>query len=250
MNQDKLANFLRDVSNWRWDEFVLAENDGKYSTNESMVFGLIRACVLQKMDAIKLSLNRMDGKLKTPIRIEMPKVYYLFPNAKPPEALPEKTLDVASDPTPEALEGQVITPHVIDQPERDLPSMSLREALSDMADQPRQLPTGIINLALQTEQWIKKNAPQPREIPMVKSVVAAHLLVMAQNRDITALTEVFDQIDGKLVETLQVVGDDMYLTSYSETAPEGAYLNKDGVVEIEATQSQDLWAQKLNKGVV
>jgi hypothetical protein len=39
--------------------------------------------------------------------------------------------------------------------------------------------------------------------------VAAHLLILAQKRNIDALTEVFDQIDGKLAEVLQILGEDI-----------------------------------------
>ena len=114
-----------------------------------------------------------------------------------------------------------------------------------MADYPRELPEAIIKQAEIVHQAVNDKAPMPDEIPRVKSVVAAHLLVMAQARNIDALGEVFDQIDGKLAETIQILGDDLYITSYAASAPAGAYLNDDGVVEIEATVAQNLWAEKL-----
>jgi hypothetical protein len=255
MSADKLANFLREASNWSWEEFAKAEKNPKFTTNESVIFSLIRACAMQNLSAIKMSLNRIDGKLKTPIKIEYPKVFYLYPNASVPEKLEKPK--TAEDPTTvnqveQIMEGgELTTPEPIEQPkaesEADLPSMGLRETLIKMADYPRELPQAIVDLALQTEQWIRKAAPKPDEIPKVKSVVAAHLLIMAQNRNIDALTEVFDQIDGKLVETLQIIGEDMYLASYSDTPPEGAYLNKDGIWEIEAVSVQNMWAEKLGK---
>lgn len=252
---EKLGRFLKEASNWEWDEFARAELNKKYTTNEAIIFALIRACTLEKIEAIRIALNRLDGKLKTPIKIELPKVFYIFPNATldPGDMKKEIVKHNAREKNlkhlpggVEILEGEVIPPKEEEKkPEVDLPSLNLRETLAEMANYPRELPEGIVKLALETEQWLKKNGPKPFEIPKVKSVVAAHLLIMAQNRNIDALTEVFDQIDGKLVETIQLIGDDIYITSYIETAPPGAKLNADGVPQIEAETAQRLWAQKL-----
>jgi hypothetical protein len=131
--------------------------------------------------------------------------------------------------------------------EQDLPSMGFRETLAAMSDYPRDVPEMITAFALQTEQWMREQAPEPENIPMVKSVVAAHLLIMAQSRNMDAIGEVFDSIDGKLVETLQVLGEDIYINIYSEHAPPGAVPNADGVLQIEATQAQEQWANKLGR---
>lgn len=258
MSSDKLGKFLREVSNWQWDEFCKAEHDKTYTSNQAMIFALVRACSMQKMEAIKMSLNRLDGKLKTPIRLEFPKIYYLFPNATLAEGEQVEQPLIDGEPAHEVIThyekkevttGDLLPPPLPETPPEaeDLPSMSLRETLTKMSDYPRELPEAIIALAQQTEWAMRDKVPMPEdlEIPRVKSVVAAHLLVLAQKRNVDALGEVFDQIDGKLVETIQVVGEDIYITSYSTVAPDGAKLNKDGVLEIEATQAQDLWAQKL-----
>ena len=248
-NSSKLANFLREVSNWNWEEFCRAENDPKFTSNEAMIFAVIRACAMEKLDAIKLALNRIDGKLATPVRVEMPKVFYRYPNATLPEgatssvpAQLDEPLHVASSEIEVFQPGEPST-----EEEPDLPSLSLRQTLTKMADHPRQVPDAIIDFATKTQQWLKGNEPEPEEKPLVKSVVAAHLLRLAQDRNVDALSEVFDQIDGKLVETLKVLGDDIYITRYELQAPDGAYLNAQGVLEIEAPQAQDLWAKKLGK---
>lgn len=251
MSENKLGNFLREVSNWQWDEFVIAESDKAYTSNQAMIFALIRSCTMQKMDAIKMSLNRLDGKLKTPIKIETPKIFYLFPNATLPEAevvehekLPEG--EKVSHEKAVPITGEVLPPEA--EPtmdDNDLPSLSLRQTLTKMADYPRELPEAIIAQAEVVHQAVQGKTPMPKEIPRVKSVVAAHLLILAQARNIDALGEVFDQIDGKLAETIQILGDDLYITSYVANAPPGAYLNEDGVIEIEATVAQNMWAEKL-----
>lgn len=260
MSSEKLGTFLQEVANWDWREYVLAEGDKTYSSNQAIIFALIRACAMQKLPAIKVAVSRLDGKLKTPIKIEMPKVYHLYPYAKlaapdvPAQPSLEKSAQfavVTSDPETvnEVVTGELMMPqrHEPQGEPKDLPSMNFRETLAEMGDYPRELPEAIIQLALQTEQALRNQAPMPAEVPKVKSVVAAHLLTMAQNRNLDAITEVFDQIDGKLVETLQILGEDIYITMFATTAPPGAIVNEDGVLQIEATQSQEIWANKLGK---
>lgn len=247
----KLGKFLAEVANWTWEDFVLAEKDPSYTSNQAVIFALIRSCASEKMDAIRIALNRLDGKLKTPVIIETPKVFYLFPNATLPEDAPrEEGMNMDPPGGPEIpLTGEVLAPEKpAEKTPEDLPSMTLRETLTEMANYPRSLPHSIIKLAEQTDAWLRRGEPRPEEIPKVKSVVAAHLLAMANNRNLDALTEVFDQIDGKLAETIKLIGDDIYITSFLKTAPPGAYLNADGVVEIEASVARQQWADKLEAG--
>jgi hypothetical protein len=245
-NEARLGAFLREVSNWRWSEFVVAENDMKYTSNQAMIFALIRSCAMQNLQAIRLSINRLDGKLATPLKIEYPKIFYLYPNAKPhelPEEKPMKIIDVV----PEEMNTLIVQETPIE--EDDLPSLSIRQTVAKMSDYSRELPQQVADQAMQTEQYIKKQGNMPVVDPLVKSVVAAHLLIMAQNRSIDALGEVFDSIDGKLAETFQVLGEDLYITNYGFMAPDNAYVNEDGVMQVEAMKSQDMWAQKLGKGL-
>lgn len=264
MSKEKLGSFLREVSNWEWDRFVKAEKDLGYTSNQSIIFALVRACSWRKMDAIKMALNRIDGKLVTPVKLEMPKVFYTYPNAKRFEngteilALNPGFAKVTDDPTTvneveTIMEGELIPapdiPEINYPTPEEIESMGLRETLDAMSELPRELPESIIAFAEQTEQWINNRADHPDEIPKVKSVIAANLLIMAQERNITALTEVFDQIDGKLVETIKVLGEDIYLQIYSETAPDNALPNEDGVLQVEAPQAQMDWAKKLGEEI-
>lgn len=258
----KLANFMREAYNWRWDEFVKAEKDKSFSSTEAIVFAVIRACAMQKMDAIRISLQRIDGKLKTPVMIEMPKVFYRYPNAKAVEGgEPAETPDFekiaagADAPPSTTLTGEIAhltEPEAEVADEEDLEQMGLREALDKMADYPRELPEAIVQLAEETERAIRNRTPLPEEVPRVKSVVAAHLLVMAQKRNIDALYEVFDQIDGKLAETIQILGpgesNEIFIDMFVPVAPPGAFQGPDGVLRIEAMEAQADWGEKLKKG--
>lgn len=246
-HNEKLGKFLGEAFNWAWSDFVKAERNKDFTSNQAIVFALIRACAMQQLGAIKLSLNRLDGKIKTPVRIEYPKMYFLFPNDPRSTGelqAPAEELALPEAPT-EAL--MVSTPDSEPEDTPDLTKMGLRETLSRMSDFSRALPEAIIAAAQQTEQWVGKRGLEPKDIPKVKSVVAAHLLVMAQNRNLDALTEVFDQIDGRLVETFQILGADVYISNYSTKAPPGAVLNEQGILQLEATQAQDHWAAKLQE---
>lgn len=246
-NEARLGAFLREVSNWQWSDFVKAENDKSYTSNQAMIFALVRACAMQNLQAIRLSINRLDGKLATPLKIEYPKIFYLYPNAKPVELEAHKPSEIVNKEI-EVLETAL---SVVDTPddEEDLPSLSIRQTVAKMAEYPRELPEAVAEQATMTEQYMKHGGPKPDEIPMVKSVMAAHLLIMAQNRSIDALGEVFDSIDGKLAETFQVLGEDLFITNYGFIAPDNAYVNDDGVLQVEAISSQDMWAMKLGKGL-
>lgn len=256
MSSERMAEFLREVASWRWDQFVRAEKDKNYTSNQAIIFSLIRACAMRKLPAIKVAIDRMDGKLKTPVKIEMPKVYYIYPNA----VIPAKETDdwqtklekgTGMTFTPDAsppVTGELMPAVEVHETanDSDLPSMTFRETLAKMSDYPRELPEQLVLAAEATHAWIERRGPEPPEIPMVKSVVAAHLLIMAQERNMDAIGEVFNAIDGKLVETIQLLGDDIYIVNYAAIAPDGATPNKDGILQIEATDAQNTWAQRLD----
>lgn len=265
MASTKLSDFLKEVMNYTWEEFVKAEKSKQFSTTQSIVFALVRSCAMENINAIRIALNRLDGKLKTPVKIEVPRVYYLFPyaqitageNAQDTQVAGyphvDKPVEAPTDTSVPAIEGDIIPKHENqqetdskeDSAEERLLKMSLRETLNKMSDYPREVPAAIAKRALEVEQAIRNRTPLPDDIPLVKSVVAAHLLIMAQKRDIEALYEAFDQIEGKLTETIQVLGEDIYITSYSSVAPPGARLNADGILQLEATDAQAVWAEKL-----
>lgn len=260
MSSERLGKFLREVSNWNWEDFCRAETDKSYTSNQAIIFGLVRSCANGKLNAIQMSLNRLDGKLATPVKIEYPKIFYLYPNARattdvlettpgPPFA-PGEQPALAPPPASDAIEGDVLPPPLPASPpeaERDLATMSLRETLTEMAECPRELPEAILQLAKQTEEWLRNANSKPDEIPKVKSVVSAALLSLAQTRNMNAITEVFDQIDGKLVETIKVLGEDIHINNYSAVAPPGATKNADGVYQLEAIEAERTWARKLGK---
>lgn len=241
-DRGKLGSFLKEVIDWQWDEFVKAEKDTNYTGAEAAVFALIRACSGGKLGAIKLAIDRVDGKVETPIKYEYPKVFVLFPEAKKKELEPSGGVKSRSLTAPEGFEETV--EKIKEEPEISedgkKATMSLRETLELMADQKRLL----VEVILQTKVKVELGEPV-KKIPLVKSVIAANLLRLAEKNNFEAITEIFDQIDGKLVETIKILGEDLYLTSYIIEAPYGAKKNKDGIYQIEMPQIASQWKQNF-----
>jgi len=238
-DRGRLGEFLKEVISWRWDEFCKAEKDNAYTGYQSTVFSLVRVCSEGRLGGIRLAIDRVDGKIETPIRIEYPKIYFLYPNATSVAELPE------GEPKTVKSEIEVYKPEPED--ESTLATISLRETLNKLADYPRVTVQLILQKKLETERMIRDGGITPKDAPLVKSVIAANLLHLAEKSNFEAITEIFDQIDGKLVETIRILGDDIYLTQYMLMASAGAVKNKDGVYQLDATEVTKIWKEKLSK---
>lgn len=234
-DRSELGSFLKEVIHWDWAEFCRSEKDSKYSSLQATVFSLVRVAADSKLGAIKLAIARVDGNLETPVRFEFPKVYLVFPYSKT-VTLPttqETALLANIDPLKEAPQEEEPV---------EIATMSLRETLKKMADSPRQ----VVPLIRMKKKEIEVDIENAKDGPLVKSVIAANLLHLAiENNNFEAIQEVFDQIDGKLVETIKLLGDDLYIERYAEEAPYGSVKNKEGVYMIEDRTMTDMWAQKL-----
>lgn len=250
-DRGKLGGFLREVIDWQWDEFCKAEIDLNYKGYEGAILALVRTCSEGKLGAIKTAIARVDGNIETPIKVEYPRVFILFPHAK------TTALGPAGDGSPLAAlappENFDTLPEEPAEPEEEkvhLATMSLRDTLRKMADAPREVTRKILERKKEVELAMDKNidlSEHGKQIPLVKSIIAANLLKLAEGGKFEAITEVFDQIDGKLVETIRILGEDMYISSYVLEAPYGAKQNKDGVYYIEAPQISDAWKAKFKK---
>lgn len=237
----KLTPFFKEVIEKRWSEFVVMEESEDYTSSQAVVFSVIRACVNGKLPAIKESLNRVDGKLAEEIEVVYPKFYITYPHAQ----VRETTVKIKGKPTkiPEVTGVKVLQP----TPDEPLVTGSLRDTLTRMSAQPRNLVTAILEAAKNVEARNFNKAEQdPLTDPLVKSVIVAGLLKLAHNGNLGAIFEVFDNIDGKLVDTIRVLGEDVYLTSYDTIAPAGAK-RVDGVYRVEADNTTSKWAISLGK---
>lgn len=243
-DRGKLGNFLREVIDWEWDTFCEAEKDESYSGYQSSVFALVRAAAEAKLSAIKLAIARIDGQVKTPIKVEYPTAYLTFPYAERLALPPAGSQAVAllPDPEPISLPEDEAFPE-LEEPQGSLAMLTLRETLNKMADAPRKIPLLIDDQRKRVE---RNEYLGDAKVPLVKSVICAHLLILANEKhNFDAITEIFDQIDGKLVETIKLMGD-IHLTSYALEAPYNATKNKDGIWQIEQPIITDIWTQKLS----
>lgn len=238
-DRGKLGEFLREVINWDWYQFCLAERDDKYTGYQSAVFSLVRICSEGKLNAIQGAIERADGKLATPVKFEYPKVYLLYPEATSVAQLAE------GEPTPSTTALTLSEPAEQEEKEPiNLATASLRETLNEMADQPKQVIPLILNKKIEVEVAIKNNSLMAGKAPLVKSVIVANLLHLA-DKSYDAIMEIFNQIDGKLVETIKILGEDIYITQYALIAPQGSIKNKDGIYQLEAPNIANQWAENL-----
>src|SRR5690606_6566801 len=101
--------------------------------------------------------------------------------------------------------------------EEELPSGQLRPVLDKMLDSPKSIVTDILASAdlVDKGHYTAGN-------PMVKSVMVAGMMKLVQDGKMSAVFEVFEQIDGKVAEKLKVLGNDVYVTKFDQIAPAGA----------------------------
>lgn len=237
----KLTPFFKEVIEKRWSEFYKMEQSEEHTSAQAVVLAIIRACAKGKLPAIKESLNRIDGKLQEQIEVEYPKFYITYPHATALGA-------GAVTPKGKQISHPVVTGSTEPDPEAPLVTGSLRDTLNRMSDQPKFLVQKILDAAadVETKQGYASDH-EPLNDPLVKSVIVAGLLKMAHNGSLSAIFEVFDNLDGKLVDKIKILGDDVYLTSYDTLAPKGAEKNKDGVYQIEADNTTSAWAVSLKR---
>lgn len=233
----KLTPYFKEMLEKRWSEFVEIEQDESYTSQQAVIFSLIRACAKGKLPAIKESLNRIDGKMQEKLEIEYPKFYMLFPYATSVAELPAGEMPPEQS-LPEAVEQE--------EPE-ELATGSLRSTLERLSEQPRSLVSAILMAAKNVEDTFAYKGDMPEEDPYVKSVIVAGLLRMAHNGNLGAIFEVLDQIDGKVADKIKVMGDDVYMSRYDEIAPYGAVKNADGIYQIAADNTQSAWAVSLER---
>jgi hypothetical protein len=238
----RLTPFFKELIEKRWSEFCAMEADAdSHTSSQGVVFAIVRACADGKLPAIKESLNRIDGKLQEQIEVEYPKFFIQYPYAEVRETT--VTLPGGKEVTTPEVNGTKTPP-----PEAPLVTGSLRDTLQRMSDAPKALVQAILDSAKDVDQRQAHSSDiDPVNDPLVKSVIVAGLLKMAHDGKLGAIFEVFDNIDGKLVDKIRILGEDVYLTSYDTIAPPNAKKNKDGVYQIEADNTTSKWALSLEK---
>lgn len=233
-----LTERFREMLEWHWSDFVKSERDETATNFEAVLVSIIRACSKGDLRSIKTSLDRMDGKIAEEIQVEYPQFYLLYPNAT----------EVADDPSPGA--GSQALPSAPDEEPpaeqesySELPTGSVRAVLERMLDSPKTVVAAILTAA----ETVDKGSTIKGD-PLVKSVLVAGLMNLVHKGRMSAVFEVFNQIDGKVADKVKLLGEDVYLYRYDTVAPAGAIKNSDGVYQVAADNITDSWVLRLNKG--
>lgn len=223
-----LKTRFEEILHMNWGEFCELEKSQGSNVDDVVLCALIRSCAdTDDIAATKMAFDRADGLLETPIEIRVPKFYVRYINAKEVEDSP-KQLEVPAGDKKE-------DPHKYDPA-----SAKLRETLKEM----RGMPRDVIRLVRLHKRRIEKGVPVDHE-PMVKSVIVANLLRNVQRGRFRAIELVFDQIDGKLTRTINLLGgEDVYVDDYNSlVAPAGAIKGEDGVYYAENKLMSAAWVR-------
>lgn len=238
-----LTEGFRDLLELHWSEFCEQEKQPDITNYQTIIHTLVRACRKGNLRAIQSALNRIDGKVAQEIQIELPKFYTLYPYAE--EQLPSPALSATESERTSIIDLPAASPADMDEltvAEDEQPTGSLRVSLEQLLNSPKELVDKILLTADRVEVGNLTGGD-----PMVKSVIVAGLMKLVHNGRFAAVEEVLDQIDGKVKDTIKLLGGDVYLTSYDTIAPSTAIRNQDGVYQTEATQITTLWGDKLDE---
>lgn len=258
----RLTEGFRAISELRWTDFVELEQSPDATNFDAIITSMARSAMKGNLRAIQSALDRLDGKVAAEIEVEYPKFYVRYPRATrtadDPKIIDEvsevdtKLLDNIVQPVVEQNGGKISIGHTpkvdndvfpaLADTEEELPTGSLRSVLDKMIDAPKTIVTNILASAEAVD-----GGDISRGNPLVKSVIVAGLMKLVHDGRISAVFEVFDQIDGKVADKIKMLGDDVYLTRFDTIAPAGAVKNADGVYEVVAENVTSAWTARLEE---
>lgn len=200
-----------------YDEYWKKRRQKNNTVDDRIIMSLIDICTdSDEISAAKMSFDRIEGMLDTPITFKIPKFYVRYPNANRVEG--SKTKAIGS---PKEEEEPV------DKSDYDAATAKLRETLQKM----RTMPDGIVPAILKVKSMVQKdktvNIKPPAQIPQVKHVMVANLLRNVRKGRFKAIELVFEQIDGKLTRTIDLMSGhkDVIVDDINAlTAPAGSVL--------------------------
>lgn len=252
----RLTDGFREIIELRWDEFVEMEKSLDATNFDSVVTSIARACKKGSLRAIQTALDRLDGKVATEIEVEYPKFYYLYPNATK-TADDKSIIEYGEDNVVKVENGKMTIPEgdgiislsgspadmdELHAEEEELPTGSLRIVLEKMLNSPKSIVTDILASADAVDKGDMSVGN-----PMVKSVVVAGLMKLVHEGRMSAVFEVFDQIDGKVADKFKILGNDVYVTRFDTIAPAGAEKNEKGVYQVVAEDMTNVWTARLEQ---
>lgn len=221
-----LKSRFEEIIHMKWGDFIKLEQDKYASVDDAVLCSLVRICAdTDDIAAAKLAFDRIDGLLETLIDIKVPKFYTRYVNATSVE--------------PGGKELEAGDEAKKDEPDNyDPASAKLRETLKQM----RSMSKDVIRVVRLYKKRLDKGVPVEHE-PMVKSVIVANLLKNVQKGRFKAIELVFDQIDGKLPKTINLLGgEDVTVDDYTTlVAPANAEIGEDGKYFAENKLMTAIW---------
>lgn len=220
-----LKNRFEEIIHLTWSEFVELEKSPNIGVDDNILCSLVRICAdTDDMAAIKLAFDRIDGTLTIPIAIKVPKFYTRY----------VKATDI--EPSPKEIESKEDTKEA--KSNYDPLTAKLRATLAEM----RKLPYEVVKIVMACKKAIDGGKKPPND-PMVKSVIVANLLKHVKKGRFRAVELVFDQIDGKLAKTVELLGGkDVVVDDITTlTAPAGAFKDEDGYYVAENEKITAQW---------
>lgn len=221
-----------------YDEYWQQKKTKDNTVDHRTLMSLIDICTdTDDISAAKLSFDRLDGLLETPIHIKVPKFYIRYVKATDADHNDQKTL----------VAGESVKS--IQDDDYDPATAKLRETLQKMRQMPEQIIPAILRVknAVQTGKAVKLTGNQ--KMPQVKHVMVANLLRNVRKGRFKAIELVFDQIDGKLTKTITLLGgEDVYVDDYTTLlAPAGATKDADGYYIAEDKGMTSKWLRGFSK---
>lgn len=243
----KLTDGFKDIIELHWSELVAMEKNLNASNFDSIITGVARACKKSNLRSIQMALDRLDGKVAMEVEVEYPKFYTIYPYAT--MKADDPSIIELDNPGPRGEEKKFIqeypsTPEeAAEVTEEELPTGSLRAVLNRMLERPKSVVSDILATSDLVDEGILTKGD-----PLVKSVIIAGLMKLVHDGRINAVFEVFDQIDGKVADKIKILGGDVYLTRYDTVAPAGAEKNENGIYQLAADNTTNIWAARLEQG--
>lgn len=227
-----LTDRFNEVLHWTWDKFWELENDPNATSEDALVCSFIRACGAGDLRSIKHAFARSDGEVEIPIKFNVPKFYVRY--------LAATTIDKE-----DGAGEKAVAP--IAKEEYDVATSKLRATLDKMRTAPKALVPALLERRKFVDEAMKNNLTLPKEIPLVKSIICANLLSLANRGSSNAVTEVFNQLDGRLAKTITLLGgEDVYVDDYvTKIAPAGAAKDSKGIYVAENKAIANLWVSKI-----
>lgn len=247
MSSSRLTDGFREIIELPWSELVAMEESLDATNFDSVITGIARAAQKSNLRAIQTALDRLDGKIATEIEMEYPKFYTLYPNATKRADDPsiiELTELTEVKPLDTGVDTRILgAPADLDELEaanEEMPTGSLRAVLERMLDSPKQSVVDILAASKAIDQGVFELGN-----PRVKNVIVAGLMKLVHEGRISAVFEVFDQIDGKVAEKIKALGNDVYVKRFDLIAPAGAEKNENGIYQVVSEQMTNTWQIRL-----